>query len=332
MNNDLELVKQLENELGIPLKPIDLRGLEVSLFAGFAADAKGRVRGLSLRACKLHRPPAMLPKFQSLEKLVLSANQISDISNLKELKGLTCLNLINNQINDISSISGLKNLKKLSLQGNKITHLPPEFLDLGPGIKWVYVGEETGVFLLGNPMASPPAEVIKKGHEAVKQFFIALKAAQQGLKRIDTTIQTAKQQPLEPPPSDKTGEDLFFISYSAKDEDFVEPLCQKLKVSGVQLWFAKWDIKPGDSWNKSIDDALEKCAKMLVILSPSSVASEEVQGEYYTFFDEKKPVFPIVYRNCKIPRRLKLIQHMALTAGDLQNKTKIEKLLKIITK
>jgi len=94
----------------------------------------------------------------------------------------------------------------------------------------------------------------------------------------------------------------------------------------------QWDIAPGDNWNKSIDEALNKCTRMLIILSPDAVDSDEVQSELYTFFNDKKPVFPVVYRNCKIPRRLNLIQHMNFTSSDLENKTKIEELVKLITK
>ncbi len=315
MSDDLKLVQQLEKETGIKLKRDPLEEIGRYDVTGFAADDNGRVRGLAIWGEKLRRLPTLLSKFQRLEKLDLSMNQISDISNLKELKGLTYLRLDSNQISDISSLKKLKNLKKLYLEFNKITHMPAEFLDLGPEIKWES-GFGDGIYLADNPLESPPVEIIKKGNEAIRQYFKSLAGEQQALKF----------------PFDKIDKELFFICYSRRDEDFVLHLCNKLKEVGVEIWLDQWDIAPGDNWNKSIDEALYKCTRMLIILSPEAVDSDEVQSELYTFFKEKKPVFPIVYRDCRIPRRLNVIQHINFTSSDLGDKNKIAELVKIITK
>lgn len=71
---------------------------------------------------------------------------------------------------------------------------------------------------------------------------------------------------------------------------------------------------------------------MLIILSPDAVDSYQVRGELHTFFKEKKPVIPIVYRDCRIPRILNVIQHINFMSSDLEDKTKIAELVKIITK
>ncbi|HLP45294.1 MAG TPA: TIR domain-containing protein [Candidatus Deferrimicrobium sp.] len=360
-SDDLTLIEQLQKETGITLKRVPLEGIGSYKVNGFAADDDGAVRGLAICDKKLLRLPALLSKFQRLEKLVLMLNQISDISSLKELKGLTYLNLyenqisdissikelkgltnldltsnriseisslkklkglkelylFNNKISDISSLKELKNLKKLYLYDNKITHMPAEFLDLGLAIKWNYDGKDEGIYLEGNPLESPPVEIIKKGNEAIRQYFKSLEGEKQALRQH---------------PSDKLAKELFFISYSRKDGDFVLPLCKKLKEAGVEIWLDQWDIAPGDNWDKSIDDAIYKCTKMLSILSPDAVDSDQVRGELYTFCEEKKPVIPIVYRDCRIPRILKAIQYMNFTSSDLEDKTKIAELVKIITK
>ena len=331
MSDDLKLIEQLEKETGIKLKRVPLEDIgrdpdigfpvtgPVTGFAvtGFAADDNGWVRGLAIYEKKLHHLPALLSKFQRLEKLVIVGTQISDISSIKELIGLWYLNLFNNQISDIPSLKELKSLKYLNLQSNKITHMPVEFLDLGLEIKLGHLGKDEGIFLDGNPLESPPMEIIKQGNWAIRQYFKSLAGEKQSLKQR---------------PSDKIDKELVFISYSRKDDDFVLPLCKKLKELGVEIWLDQWDIAPGDNWDKSIDDALYKCTRMLIILSPDAVDSYQVQGELHTFFKEKKPVIPIVYRDCKIPRILNVIQHMNFTSNDLGNKTKIEELVKIITK
>jgi small GTP-binding protein len=187
MSDDLKLVKQLQKKTGIKLKRVSLEEIGDWKVTGFEADDNGRVRGLAIWDIEMRYPPALLSKFQRLEKLGLGINQISDISSLKELKGLTDLNLGNNQISDISSLKELKNLKQLYLQFNKITHMPAEFLDLGLEIKWDYDGKG-GIYLQDNPLESPPVEIIKKGNEAIRQYFKSLAREQQALNEVKVLL------------------------------------------------------------------------------------------------------------------------------------------------
>jgi hypothetical protein len=195
MTNDLDLVKELEREIGIKLKQVPLKKIGKGAITAFAKDDNGHVKGLSIFKVKLTGVPAVLSEFKRLEKLVLydtrikdisslkelkvltelslHANQISDISCLKKLRGLTFLNLYKNQISDVSSIKELKNLKKLLLMNNEITHLPAEFLDLGMEIKWK-LNNTDGIFLHDNPLETPPVEIIKQGNEAIRQYFKSL--------------------------------------------------------------------------------------------------------------------------------------------------------------
>ena len=105
-----------------------------------------------------------------------------------------------------------------------------------------------------------------------------------------------------------------------------------MKEVTVEIWLDKWEIGPGDNLNRTIDQALKKCTRMLIILSPDAVGSDEVYSQLYTFFNDDKPVIPIVYRSCRIPRRLNIIQNMNFTYSDLRNKIKIAELVKLITK
>jgi internalin A len=119
-SDDLKLIQQLQLRMLLKLQRVPLERIGVDFKICFAADDNGRVQGLSIREKKLRRLPALLSKFQGLEKLALRGNQISDISSLKELKELTHLDLRYNQISDISSLKELKGLTVLNLQGNQI--------------------------------------------------------------------------------------------------------------------------------------------------------------------------------------------------------------------
>jgi formylglycine-generating enzyme required for sulfatase activity len=110
--------------------------------------------------------------------------------------------------------------------------------------------------------------------------------------------------------------DHVFICYARKDQDFVLKLAANLKERGVRVWLDQWDIPipPGDDWDLTIDNALYDCAQFLIVLSPAAVASDEVRRELRTALDENKPIVPVLYQTCRIPRRLKLIQHVDFTA------------------
>jgi len=58
-----------------------------------------------------------------LTELVLYANQIRDISPLKNLTKLTELNISENKIVDISPLKELKALKRLNIAGNQISDI-----------------------------------------------------------------------------------------------------------------------------------------------------------------------------------------------------------------
>ena len=190
MTKELELLKQLEKEIGTKLAQVPLERIGRQVMNAFAADHRGQVTGLSLCDLKLKRVPALLSTFTTLEKLDLYKNQISDISSLKELTVLTELVLSSNQISDISSLKELKelkNLKYLSLRYNKISKLSAEILDLGLDIKWGYDGTE-GIVLEGNPMEEPPVEIIKQGNEAIRQYFKSLEGKKQALNEVKVLL------------------------------------------------------------------------------------------------------------------------------------------------
>ncbi|MCP4150344.1 MAG: leucine-rich repeat protein, partial [bacterium] len=129
-----------------------------------------------------------LKELKRLTFLNLTSNQISDISCLIELKELTELNLIKNQISDISSLKELKFLKKIYLMDNKITHMPAEFLDLGLDIDWGFYPPYEGIFLEGNPLKSPPMEIIKKGNQAIREYFNSLSEKPQALNEVKVLL------------------------------------------------------------------------------------------------------------------------------------------------
>jgi hypothetical protein len=95
-----------------------------------------------------------------------------------------------------------------------------------------------------------------------------------------------------------------FISYSREDSDFALRLARDLKAAGAPVWLDQLDIHPGRPWDNAIEDALLASQQMLVILSPTSVRSENVRDEISYALRQGKVVVPVLYMECTIPLRL----------------------------
>ncbi|NIM11825.1 MAG: hypothetical protein GTO45_06875, partial [Candidatus Aminicenantes bacterium] len=235
-SRDLEIIKQLEQQVGKKLKQMPLEEIMPSATNGFAIDENSNIIGLNLYNSNIsdisflrdlthlthlklsvNQISDILPlkelnaltelrleknqisdispikelnaltslsldynqisdispikELNALTKLSLGDNQISDISPIKELNALIDLRLYNNQISDISPIKELKkNPKRLDLENNRISQLPIEIVELGMEIEWEYDYIE-GIFVRGNPLETPPIEIIKQGTEAVRNYF-----------------------------------------------------------------------------------------------------------------------------------------------------------------
>jgi hypothetical protein len=71
----------------------------------------------------------------------------------------------------------------------------------------------------------------------------------------------------------------LFISHSSKNKDFAQKLHDDLQSNGVRCWLDNEDIKGGRKLHEQIDEAIRSHDKLLLILSPESMASEWVKTE-----------------------------------------------------
>jgi hypothetical protein len=79
-----------------------------------------------------------------------------------------------------------------------------------------------------------------------------------------------------------------FISYSRKDKGFAERLYADLQKSGVRCWFDAHDMPIGAKIIDSIDEAIRLRNKLLLILSDAAIASDWVEDEVTTAFEEER--------------------------------------------
>ena len=121
MSNDINLIVQLEREIGIELKAHKFSEISNYENTGFSINKRNKVNGLNLNRVILPLFPVTISKFRSLIKISLCATRINDISFLKDFNKLTTLHLSSNQISDISCLERLINLADLDLKDNRVT-------------------------------------------------------------------------------------------------------------------------------------------------------------------------------------------------------------------
>jgi hypothetical protein len=106
-----------------------------------------------------------------------------------------------------------------------------------------------------------------------------------------------------------------FLSYARVDSAFARRLAADLKAAGVSVWLDRLEIRPGSQWDREVEKGVRACEQMLVILSPASVESDSVMDEVGLALEEGKTVIPVVQDECKIPFRLRRLQHIDFRSG-----------------
>ncbi len=101
-----------------------------------------------------------------------------------------------------------------------------------------------------------------------------------------------------------------FISYSRKDELLARRLATALSDQGFEVWIDVEDIPAGMKWSRAIQQGLDSADAMVVLISPDSMASTNVEDEWQYFLDQRKPVIPALVREAKVHFQLSRIQYI----------------------
>lgn len=102
----------------------------------------------------------------------------------------------------------------------------------------------------------------------------------------------------------------IFISYSRVDEGFAQRVAERLSDWGVEVWIDVASIPAGANWSNAIDEGLRVCDLMLLILSPESMASPNVEDEWQSYRDANKLIIPLLLRPAKIHYQLGRLQYI----------------------
>lgn len=94
----------------------------------------------------------------------------------------------------------------------------------------------------------------------------------------------------------------LFISYKRQDSEYRDLLIEGLKNYNIPFW-VDINIDAGDEWRDSIDEALDSCFAVAVLLTPRSVVSPYVTYEWARALGNGKPVIPLVFETIDINQR-----------------------------
>ncbi|MGJ3238813.1 MAG: toll/interleukin-1 receptor domain-containing protein [Anaerolineae bacterium] len=110
-------------------------------------------------------------------------------------------------------------------------------------------------------------------------------------------------------------ESYLFISHSSADNEAVREIVQDLQADTLRVWVDFDKLESGSLWLNTIQDAIDGCAGVLVILSNASRRSDWVMRECLYAMQLRKPLFIALIDNIPLPLLLVDRQFTSLTAS-----------------
>lgn len=92
----------------------------------------------------------------------------------------------------------------------------------------------------------------------------------------------------------------IFISYSSKDNEYVNQVTDALKACGISYWKAPDMISAGSNYAKEIPKAIADCSVFLLMLSQTAQESMWVEKEVDKAICSRKTILPIRIDNCEL--------------------------------
>ena len=97
-----------------------------------------------------------------------------------------------------------------------------------------------------------------------------------------------------------------FISYSRKDQDMAEHLCNTLKENGIEYWIDKEGIYSSFNYKELIVDAIEVSKAVIFISSANSNISINVIREIGYAVNMHKPILPLTLDDAPYAKSIRL--------------------------
>jgi hypothetical protein len=95
-----------------------------------------------------------------------------------------------------------------------------------------------------------------------------------------------------------------FISYSSKDAPVANAICDHIEAAGICCWMAPRSIQPSANYPAAIEEAIETARIVLLILTPYSNDSVQVQREIERAVHHKCAIVPMIVRQCELSKTM----------------------------
>ncbi len=166
-----EWMSQLQNLTNLNLSANDIAAVPESLFC------LEKLEELWLVNNQVSSVTDSVGKLRNLRQLYLGSNQLTTLpESFSQLQKLTILSLHNNRLTSIpEAIYELTSLEELNLYSNSnVTVDTNQIKKISPKI--LRLENLKDLILSGNPIETPPPEVVEKGIEAIKEYFRQIEA------------------------------------------------------------------------------------------------------------------------------------------------------------
>jgi hypothetical protein len=96
-----------------------------------------------------------------------------------------------------------------------------------------------------------------------------------------------------------------FVSYSRKDSEPVDHIVARLEGENFKVWIDREEIKGGELWRKAIVEAVDNAYAFVLMVSPHSVASDNVRKEVDLAEGAGKALIPVLLASVEPPAELR---------------------------
>jgi hypothetical protein len=106
------------------------------------------------------------------------------------------------------------------------------------------------------------------------------------------------------------------VSYSSKNRTEVMRWVHRLRSAGVAVWIDQGGIDGAQRWGEEIVNAIDSCKTVLLMISRTSMESENIMKEVSLAWESGKKFLPLRLEEAKIPKSMQYqlagIQHINL--------------------
>ncbi|HWM91967.1 MAG TPA: toll/interleukin-1 receptor domain-containing protein [Thermoanaerobaculia bacterium] len=108
-----------------------------------------------------------------------------------------------------------------------------------------------------------------------------------------------------------------FLSYSSQDQGRAIRVAERLRASGLKVWYDGWEIKPGDDIYFKIEEGLNRSRILVFLMSSSSLGSdwtgfERRARQFRDPLNRERRFIPVLLEDCKLPEALASFRYIDL--------------------